>query len=53
MKKAYIIPETMVKKSLLLNCVMLDISGEEASSGGNESKERYEEEEKGFGSYEW
>lgn len=54
MKKTYLIPETKVRIPSLTLCQMLDVSDEEATSGGNESKERYEDEdEKGFGHYQW
>jgi hypothetical protein len=54
MKKTYLIPETKVRIPSLTLCQMLDVSDEDATPGGNESKERYEDEdEKGFGHYQW
>ena len=57
MKKSYLIPETIVRKSLLMQTYMLDISpGTPADPNlpePVEGKERYEEDEKGFGQYQW
>ena len=55
MKKVYLIPETIVRKSLLMQTYMLDISPNTSANPNAdvESKERYEEEEKGFGQYQW
>ena len=55
MKKVYLIPETIVRKPLLMQTYMLDISPDTPAVPGVdvESKERYEEEEKGFGQYQW
>ena len=55
MKKLYLIPETIVRKSLLMQTYMLDISPDTSADpeAGVDSKERYEEEEKGFGHYQW
>ena len=54
MKKVYLIPETIVRKSLLMQTYMLDISNDTPANPDTpvEGKERYEE-EKGFGQYQW
>jgi hypothetical protein len=55
MKKTYLIPETLVRKSLLMQTYMLDLSNTPADPGaGVDTKERYEgEDEKGYGQYQW
>ena len=56
MKKAYLIPETIVRKSLLMQTYMLDISNDTPANPTLpepvEGKDR-QEEEKGFGQYQW
>ena len=53
MKKVYLIPETIVRVPSLTLC-QLNISDTNADpSVAVDSKERYEEEEKGFGQYQW
>ena len=54
MKKTYQNPETKVRLNALdLAICQPTLSNDSAQPGGNESKERYEEEEKGFGQYQW
>ena len=58
MKKTYLIPETLVRKSLLMQTYMLEISPGKSADPTLpepvESKERYEgEDEKGYGQYQW
>ena len=54
MKKVYLIPETSVRKPLLLSICQLSTSDTPANPDQpGESKERYDDEEKGFGSYQW
>ena len=55
MKKSYLIPETIVRKSFLMQTYMLDISPDTSAdpNAGVDSKERYDEDEKGFGHYQW
>ena len=57
MKKVYLIPETIVRKSLLMQTYMLDISNDTPANPNLpepvEGKERYEEDEKGFRQYQW
>ena len=53
MKKSYLIPETIVRVPSLTLC-QLSTSETPADPGaGVDSKERIEEEEKGFGQYQW
>ena len=53
MKKVYLIPETSVRKPLLLSICQLSTSDTPADpSQPGEGKERFDD-EKGFGSYEW
>ena len=56
MKKVYLIPETIVRKSLLMQTYMLDISNDTPANPNLpepvEGKDR-QEEEKGFGQYQW
>ena len=52
MKKVYLIPQTIVRVPSLTLC-QLNTSDTPADNSPVESKERYEEEEKGFGQYQW
>ena len=56
MKKVYLIPETIVRKSLLMQTYMLDISPNTPADPDLpepvEGKMRVED-EKGFGQYQW
>ena len=55
MKKVYLIPETLVRVPSLILCE-LSTSDTEANPNlpvPEEGKERYEEEEEGYGHYQW
>ena len=52
MKKVYLIPNTIVRVPSLTLC-QLNTSDTPADDSPVESKERYEEDEKGFGQYQW
>ena len=57
MKKSYLIPETKVRIPSLALCQVQQLSTDpNTPADPNQpagSKERYEEEEKGFGQYQW
>ena len=53
MKKSYLIPETIVRVPSLTLCQLNTSDTPANPQVPVDSKERYEEEEKGFGQYQW
>ena len=53
MKKVCLIPETLVRVPSLTLCQLNTSDTPADPTKPAESKERYEEEEKGFGQYQW
>ena len=53
MKKSYLIPETIVRVPSLTLCQLNTSDTPADPSVPVDSKERYEEDEKGFGQYQW